>query len=138
MRIMKSKTKAISLCLLIVFSCAVTKAQEKTGEPICKDDEIRCAHRYLITLIQVSFSVRSSKKGYLKNLTYKDFEVYERSEIQEIDYFIFDKSKNRYVIGFYPTKDKTDSEKYDVKIKVKLSKRSREEYGKISVELLRA
>ena len=137
---MKLKAKAISLCLLMVFSYCVGKAQEKTGlpasSPAAEEDEIVCGLTRPL-LIRISFSAWSSKKGYLKNLTSGDFEVYERNEMQEVDSFIFDESKNRYLIAFYPTRDKADFEKYDVKIKVKLSKQSRKEYGKISVRLLR-
>ena len=91
-------------------------------------------------MVIVSFSVWSGKKGYLKNLTAKDFEVYDREEEQEIDSVVFDELNNRYFIEFYekdaPSSfEKQDVKIHDVKIKVKLSKQSRRDYGEITVML---
>ena len=77
--------------------------------------------------------VRSNKNGYLRNLTYKDFEVYIEKELQEIEFFTFDKTKNQYILGFY--KENFRGNKwYNVKIKLKLSIEKKKDYGKISVK----
>ncbi|HEX8734528.1 MAG TPA: hypothetical protein VF721_04345 [Pyrinomonadaceae bacterium] len=137
---MKLKTKAISLCLLVFFSCCVAQAQEKNDLPTSAEDENECVLKVSSSMVIVSFSVWSGKKGYLKNLTAKDFEVYDREEEQEIDSVVFDELNNRYFIEFYekdaPSSfEKQDVKIHDVKIKVKLSKQSRRDYGEITVML---
>ncbi|HEX8370180.1 MAG TPA: hypothetical protein VF604_16655 [Pyrinomonadaceae bacterium] len=90
-------------------------------------------HHFLVTIIQFKFSVRSNKKGYLENLTDKDFEVYERKEIQEIDFLSFDESKNQYIVAFYEKEPPADSKPHKLKklkVKVKMSKEGRKDYGK--------
>jgi hypothetical protein len=129
------KAKAILLCFLTLFSFSAASAQEKPNVPDSAEENI---HHLLVTLIRFKFSVWSSKKGYLKNLTAKDFEVYERKEIQEIDSLIFDESKNQYIVIFYEKEPSADSKPHtlkELKVKVKMSKERRKDYGKIFVRL---
>jgi hypothetical protein len=125
--------KEILLCLFILCAISVTaKAQEANPRPTppVTADEDDCG---LTTpeMIWVGVSVWSNRMGYLKDLTYKDFEVYEENELQEIEFFIFDEAKNQFVIGFHQKDFIPDDKRRDVKVKVKLSKEN--VYGEITV-----
>jgi hypothetical protein len=140
---MKLKPKAISLCLLVFFSCCVAKAQEKNDLPASSpaaEVDVTCALKISTSLVTVGFSVWSGKKSYLKNLTAKDFAVYYGEEEREIHSVVFDELNNRYFIEFYEEDSALGLEKHDVKIQdvkiqVKLSKQSRKDYGEITVML---
>ncbi len=132
---MKIQISKILLCLFIIFSCFVIKAQEKTDLPIppLVDDEWECGLT-ATPLVEIYVSVLSSKKGNLKNLTYKDFEVYDEKEIREIEFFKYDELKNQYKIGFFQDENISENSWRNVKIKLKLSKEKTKDFGKISIK----
>ena len=132
---MNSKIKNSLIWLLLLSSFVNIKAQKKADSPILSssDNDSECG---LISppLIEITVSVRSSKKGELKKLTYKDFEVYDEKMLQIIESFKFDESKRQYSIGFYPiVSPLKDNKRHDVKIKIKLSAEKKKEYGKVFV-----
>ncbi len=55
-------------------------------------------------LVAIHVLVRSSKKGYLKDLNSKDLTLYAGKKRQKIEFIDFDKSTNQYIVVFYPTK----------------------------------
>ena len=71
------------ILLLFSFSFFYISAQEKQNSPVQNED---CGLTDL-PLVQLNVSVSSSKNGYLKDLTDKDFEIYDGKERQEIEYF---------------------------------------------------
>ena len=122
---------------LILFSISAVKAQEPIASPtppVVTDENDMVCHLTDPPLVQLDVSVWSSKKGDLKDLTYKVFEVYDKKELQDIVFFIFDELKNQYVIGFYQKDYLQDNKWRNIKVKVKLSKEKRKNYGKISVK----
>ncbi len=131
---MQFKIKEILLCLLLLFSFSAIKAQEETDlpSPPIVDDEWECG---LINppLVEINVSVWSSKKGDLKGLNYKDFEVYDEKEFREIEYFKFNELKNQYTIGFHQDEYIPNDKWRNVKVKIKLSEKMRKDYGKILV-----
>ena len=130
---MKFRIKGILLGLFMLFSFSVINAQEERSLPIPPvEDEWECG----LTdppLVQFNVLVWSSKKGYLKDLTYKDFEVYDEKELQDIEYFTFDESTNQYVMGFSQKYYVLDNKWHNLKVKIKLSAKKKKDYGKISV-----
>lgn len=132
---MRFRGKFLLLCLLTLFLIAGIKAQESSSLPfpptINNDEEFNCGLRDP-ELIQFKVTIESSKKGYLKNLTYEDFEIYDEEALQ-IEFFKFDEVTNQYLIAFIQPDFITDKKWRDVKIKIKLSAEKRKEYGKIIV-----
>ncbi|MEP7036870.1 MAG: hypothetical protein ABI891_00875 [Acidobacteriota bacterium] len=131
---MSLNIKKTLLFLLLLFSFSVIEAQEKSDLPISPivDDEWECG----LTdppLVEINVSAWSSKKGDLKDLNYKDFEVYDEKEFREIEYFKFDELKNQYTIGFHQDEYIPIDKWRNVKVKIKLSEKMRKDYGKISV-----
>jgi hypothetical protein len=124
---MRSRKKGFLLILFILFLTALASGQEKT-----QNDGDIIADPAPVTVF-FNISVWSSRKGYLKNLTYKDFEVYDEKVSQRIEFFIFDELTNQYTIGFYPDVYPSEEKWHNVKIKVNLSSEQRKEYGKIFV-----
>ena len=129
----KGKKTLLVFCFLLLFS--IIKAQENNNSSISvpMEDDFECG---LVSspLIQINVSVWSNKGGYLKNLTYKDFEVYDEKVLQVAEFFKFDELKNQFTIGFYPTIFTLSDNKWrNVKIRVKLSTEKRKKYGKIFV-----
>lgn len=116
------------------FSFSVIKAQEKADLPVSPiiDDEWECG---LINppLVEINVSVWSNKKGDLKDLNYKDFEVYDEKEFREIEYFKFNELKNQCTIGFHQNEYIPIDKWRNVKVKIKLSEKIKKDYGKISV-----
>ena len=130
---MKFRIKGILLVLLLLFVTSAVKAQEPITSPtppLLTDED--SGGGTPTDLIVLNVSVQSRKKGYLKDLTYKDFEVYDEKELQEIEFFTFDETKNQYILGFYK-EDFTDNKWHNLKVKIKLSKEKQRIYGKISV-----
>jgi Ca-activated chloride channel family protein len=85
---MKLIIKNLFFFCFILFSFIGTNAQDKTDlpPPLPVEDDVDC----VLTapeLTRFNVSVWSSKKGFLNDLTYKDFEVYDEREKQEILFF---------------------------------------------------
>lgn len=131
---MKSRIKEILLCLFILFLVLAVRSQEPldlaSPPPAAEDDGV-CGLRFHI--VQINVSVWSNKEGYLKDLTYKDFKIYDEKELQEIDTFEFDELKNQYTVGYYPTYFVSDAIWREIKVEVKLSKTKKVRYGDILV-----
>ncbi len=134
-KIMNPKIKEILLCLLLLFSFSAIKAQEKTDLLVLPivDDEWECALTDT-PLVEIIVSVWSNKMGELKNLTYKDFEVYDEKELRQIEFFKFDELKNQYTIGFFQDENIPDNEWRNLKVNIKLSEKIKKDYGEISVK----
>ncbi len=132
---MDFKIRFFLLCLLLFFSFYVVEAQENIDLPIQSslEEGVLCVIPYK-KFVELNVSVSSDKKGDLKDLIYKDFEVYDEKELQEITYFKFDELKKQYTIGFYPKYLTSDDEWRNVKVKIKLSQKKKKDYGKISVK----
>lgn len=125
---MKFRTKRILLWLLIFLSLSNINAQKERSLP--KDED---SWGYIETcLVVLNVSVQSSKKGFLKDLTYKDFKIYDDKKLKEIEFFKLDELKNQYLVGFYP-KDCVLGDKWH-DVKVKLLNKKKKNYGKISVK----
>ena len=80
--------KILFILLIFSFPFFNISAQEKQISPVQNED---CGLTDA-PLVQLNVSVSSSKSGYLKDLTYKDFEIYDGKERQEIEFF---KQENR-------------------------------------------
>jgi hypothetical protein len=132
---MRFVIKEILLCLLMLCALSMTaKAQQSNPLPTppMTEDEDVCG----LTdsdMIWTAVSVWSNRMAYLKDLTYRDFEVYFENEPQEIEFFEFEEQSNRYIIGFHEKYFLPDDRRRDVKIKVKLSKEKADEYGEMIV-----
>ena len=123
--------KAI-LLLLLFSSLFAANAQQKSNlsvtQTVKEDNEFDCGLTEPdITQVEVSVN---NEKGVLRNLTYKDFVVYDEKEMRDIIFFVFDEKIMRYKIGFYQN---SNNKRRDVKVKLKLSVEKRKEYGKIFV-----
>ena len=84
-------------------------------------------------LVNLKVSVKSNKKGYLENLTSKNFEIYDAKTLQKIEILNFDESTNQYDIGYIPDIPAKDEKRREVRLKIKLSAEEKKEYGKIIV-----
>lgn len=119
---------------VFLMTVAVTAQQPAASTAAADDEDWECGltSPELVTLNVV---VRSDKKGYLKNLTYKDFELYDEKTSQLIEFFTFDEQTNQYTIGFTPYVSSTpDGKWHKVKIKVKLPAEKKKGLGKIFVQ----
>ena len=132
---MKSHIKEILLCLFIFFFVLAVKGQEPIdlSLPVPSEDDQTVCGLTTFAFAEINVSVWSRKKGYLKDLTYKDFRVYDEKELQEIEYFKFDELKNQYTIGFHQKYFIPDDKWRDLKVKVKLPEVKKKHYGKIFV-----
>ena len=135
---MKLQTKILLLFLLMVFLIAALEAQvpcRNSPSLTISDKDDLTSHGIRTDLIVSIVSIQSNKKGCLRYLTDKNFEIYDENEKQEIVIFGFDKSTDKYYIGFYPKVfNLLDDKWHNVKIKLKLPKEKKKDYGKISVK----
>ena len=136
---MKLLIKRTLKYLFILLLFTVANAQEKSHSPISPpedDAEIVCGLLSPL-LIQLDVSVWSGQKGYLNNLTDKDFEVFEKEKLRDIEFFKFNEEKNQYTIGFYQEdleqNLQQEIKEQDIKVKLKLSKEEEKAFEKISI-----
>jgi hypothetical protein len=128
---MKSRMKTILFVLLIGAAVFSVEAQSPNNSTVA-DDEMVCGLHS--DLVNIEVSVWSERAGYIKDLTEKDFIVYEEKTAQSIEFFLFDEQTNRYSIGYYPEIDFSFDQKWrKVEIKVNLSKEKKREYGEVTV-----
>ena len=126
--------------LFFSFSVFTAKAQTPVASPtppVEIEDEFGCGLRQL-PISQFDVSVKDSADNSLDDLTYKDFKVYDEKRIYEIEFFIFHKLKNQYVIGVYEDAYGNGSDWRNLKIKLQLSKEKKENYGKAFIEASKA
>jgi len=123
------------LILWLFFIPIAISAQQPVASPTpptpVDEEEIGCGLRTELVVINVW--VMSSKKGFLRNLTYKNFEIYDEKTRREVEFFSFDGQSNQYIIAFYPEDYALDNKWREVKVKVKLSAEEKKEFGKTSV-----
>lgn len=124
---MRFKQRNSLLVLFVFLLTALVSGQAKT------QNESGIIVDPMPVTVFFNISVWSSKKGYLRSLTYKDFEIYDEKVSQRIIFFKFDELTNQYTIGFYPEVSPSEEKWRDVKIKVKLAAEQRKDYGKIFV-----
>jgi|SRR5215204_614413 len=117
------------LILSLFLASAVITAQPPAAN---EDDEFGCGLRTELVVAKVW--VTSSKKGFLKDLTDKNFEVYDEKTLRKIDFFNFDEETNQYIIAFY-NEDYLDDKWHEVKVEVKLSADKKKEYGEVTVSV---
>lgn len=75
------------IILLILFLFSAVKAQNPQTSPNLPVADGICNP---FSLVKLDVSVWSSKIGYLKDLTHKDFEISEGKEKHKIDFFLFE------------------------------------------------
>ena len=134
---MKFVIREVLLCLMAFLVNSSVKAQEPIvlpTPPIQSESEDRLCSFINPPLVEIDVSVSSGRKSSLKDLTYKNFEIYDEKEFREIVFFKFDKLKNQYTIGFYQDEYIPENKWRNVKIKLNLSKEKKKDYGKIFVK----
>lgn len=133
--IKKFVIKEVPKCLFILLLFSFTNAQvePKLSLPLPMDDEMVCGLTQP-PLILLDVSIWSSEKGYLNYFTYEDFEVYnEEEKLQDIEFFKFDELKNHYTIGFIQEDELLGFKWKDIKVKLKLSKEKKKNFGEVSI-----
>lgn len=129
---MKFSIKEIVLGLFILFSICAIKAQERNLLPSpSAENGTDCVLFVDSKIVRINFSVWSNKGGYLKNLTQKDFEIYDENEFKKIEFFEFDKLKNQYSIEYLQSNSVKDNEWRDLKIR--LSEDKKRNFGKVII-----
>lgn len=94
---MKSQITNIGLILILFFSFLIIKAQENGDLAVSQAVEVEDQCGLKSNLVQIDVSAWSNKKGFLQDLTHKDFEIYDEKEIQPI--ICFKKSDEPISIG---------------------------------------
>ena len=125
------------MSLILFFFITAINAQKADELPLetSEDDGTVCGLLSPV-VVTVSFSVINSKNEYLKNLTYKDFEIYENNTLQLIEFFKFDELKNQYLLGIFKEDPIKADKNRGAKIEVKLTKEKEKFYGNIVIKEL--
>ncbi len=94
---MKSQITKIGLILILFFSSSIVKAQKNEDLTVTQSAENENQCELQTNFVQIDVSAWSSKKGFLNNLTDKDFEIYDKKESQPI--VCFKKSDEPISVG---------------------------------------